>query len=253
MRISHGLRVRVRQSQVEPSYPHACYNRYMTQPLSAAIKKILTPAEACIFDRLNTPESIQTYLDALPLNFEDHADTYYSPRLVLQHRTAHCFEGALLAAAALAYHGKRPLLMDFQTIDTDTDHVVALFQHQGLWGALSKTNHSVLRYRDAVYRTPRELAMSYFHEYFDRTGHKSLRAYSVPFTLSRFAPERWITSTERLGWLAEALDKTRHYPTVSHNILASLPKASHITRDASQIIEWRAQGVRAFRGETDRS
>lgn len=225
----------------------------MTPPLSTRIKKLLTPAERRLFASLRRPEDIQRYLDRLPLNFEDAGDTYYSPRLVLRHKTAHCFEGALLAAAILGSHGEPALLMDFQTLESDTDHVVALFKRRGLWGALSKTNHSVLRYRDPVYRTPRELAMSYFHEYFDAHGTKSLRAYSAPFNLARFDTARWLVSAEKLDWLATALDQSRHYPSVSHNILASLTKVSPVIHEASRTIEWKAQGVRARLGEKDAS
>ena len=97
------------------------------------------------------------------INFEHGGETNHSPIVVLKKRKAHCFEGAVFAAAVLAYHGSKPLLMDFATAYDDEDHTVALFRKNGLWGAISKTNHAVLRYRDPVYRTPRELAMSYFH------------------------------------------------------------------------------------------
>lgn len=228
------------------------YNACMSS-LSARVHSLLTSAECRVFDRLDSPERLQAFLDDLPLNFEDSGDTYYSPRRVLALNTAHCLEGALFAAAVLAYHGERPLLMDFQTLESDTDHVVALFRRRGLWGAISKTNHSVLRYRDPVYRTPRELAMSYFHEYFDKRGTKSLVAYSAPFDLSRFNPERWLTSDKKLDWLVEKLDFSRHYPAVSQNILASLGPVSAITHEASRTIEWRAQGVHARQGEKDGS
>lgn len=221
--------------------------------ISSRISALLDKSERQIFDDLDTPEAIQDHLDSLSINFEDGGETYYSPRLVMRHKTAHCFEGALFAAAVLAYHGARPLLMDFQTAPDDTDHVIALFRRGGGWGAISKTNHAVLRYRDPVYTSPRELAMSYFHEYFTPDGQKSLCAYSAPFDVSRFALSRWLTAEEDLHWLAGELDHSHHFSTVSHNILSTLRTARPIEIDASFHIEWSAQSVRAPRGTRDSS
>ncbi len=115
-------------------------------------------------------------------------------------KKAYCFEGAVLAAAALAYHGRPPLLLDLQTTNDDQDHVLALFKEDGLWGAISKTNNPVLRWRDPVYRSVRELAMSYFHEYFlYKSGEKTLRAYSKAFDLSRFDPKEWVVARREPG------------------------------------------------------
>src|SRR3989344_4997493 len=129
----------------------------MALPYKVRIDRLLTPHERSVFKKLASPQRIQDFLDSLPINFELHGETYMSPRRVLTAGEAHCFEGALLAAAALAYHGRRPLLMDIQTSRTDDDHVVALFREFGYWGAISKTNHAILRYRDPVYRSVREL------------------------------------------------------------------------------------------------
>lgn len=221
--------------------------------ISSRISALLVPDELSIFEQLRSPEMIQDYLDSLSINFEDGGETYYSVRRVLAQQSAHCLEGAILAAAILAYRGKKPLLMDFQTLDDDQDHVVALFRHKGLWGAISKTNHAVLRYRDPVYRTPRELAMSYFHEYFTKDGAKTLAAFSAPFDLSRFSLERWLTADDDLHWLAGELDHTRHFKTVSLSLLRSLRKAQPVEVDASYHVEWKSQGVRARRGEREAS
>ena len=144
----------------------------------SALRALLTPSERRVFARLNTPQKIQDYLDRIPINFELDGDTHMSPRRVLKERKAHCTEGALFAAACLAYHGKPVFLMDLRALPADQDHVVALFRDGKLWGAISKTNHPVLRWRDAIYRSPRELAMSYAHEYYLRNGRMSLLAYS---------------------------------------------------------------------------
>jgi len=166
-------------------------------------------------------------------------ETYMSPRRVLKTKTAHCFEGALLAAAALAYHGQKPLLMDFQTVPADEDHVITLFRQNGLWGALSKTNHALLRYRDPVYASPRELAMSYFHEYLEWNGNKSLRFYSASFDLTRFAPEKWVTAEKDLHWLVDVLDSSRHFPAVSKKNIRGLRKASAVELKAMTVVEWK--------------
>ena len=203
------------------------------------IRELLTSQEIRIFDRLRTPQKIQDYLDDLKVNFEVSGETYMSARRVLKAKMAHCFEGALLAAAALAYHGQKPLLLDFQTVLAEDDHVIALFQQNGRWGSLSKTNHSVLRYRDPVYESPRELAMSHFHEYFLSTGKKSMRAFSKPFDLSKYPPKRWVTAGGDLDWLAEALDTSKHFPIAPKENLRLLRNASKIERTAAELQERR--------------
>jgi hypothetical protein len=202
-------------------------------------KNLLMPAERKIFQKLNSPSKIQDFLDTLPINFELGGETYMSPRRMLVARTAHCFEGALLAAAALAYHGKKPLLMDLRTIPEDEDHVVTLFKEGDYWGAISKTNHPVLRYRDAVYKNPRELAMSYFHEYvMDKNAKKTLREYSKPFDLSHYELSQWLTASEELQWLVDDLDDSPHYPIASKIALRKQRPASKHEIKAMRIIEW---------------
>src|SRR3989338_8423156 len=203
------------------------------------LKSVLAPKERRLFDKLSTPQKIQDYLDTLPINFERKSETYMSPSRVVRAKTAHCFEGALFAAAVLAYHGQKPLLLDFRTIPSDEDHVVALFKQYSYWGAISKTNHAILRYREPVYESVRELAMSYFHEYLMWDGRKSLRAYSKPFDLSKYAPERWITADEELFWLVEKLDEGRHFPIVPKKNLRLLRRAYPIELQAMKLIEWK--------------
>lgn len=202
------------------------------------LARVLTPKEAKLFKKLNTPQKIQGYLDTLPINFETKGETYMSPRRMVAAKTAHCFEGALFAAAVLAYHGQEPLLLDIRTIPKDEDHVVTLFKQEGRWGALSKTNHAILRYRDPVYESPRELAMSYFHEYLMNDGKKSMRAYSAPYDLSKFAPEKWVTEEEDLIWLVNALDDSRHFPIAPKKNIRLLRTASKVELRALQTTEW---------------
>lgn len=207
------------------------------------LKDALSPTERKIFSKLNSPKKIQDYLDTLPINFEIGKETYMSPRRVIQNQTAHCFEGALFACAALAYHGRKPLLLDLVTIDRDEDHVVALFAENGLWGAISKTNHPILRYRDPVYKSARELAMSYFHEYIMDDGTKSLRRFSAAFDLSRYSPLKWVTAEEELDWLVEALNVYKHLSVAPPSAIRKLRKASKLEVKAINNTEWPAPKV----------
>ena len=206
---------------------------------SERIRQILTPPERTLLKKLINPQKIQDYLDTLPINFEMHGETCMSPRVALRAKKTHCIEGALIAAAALAYHGQKPLLMDFQTLPDDEDHVVTLFKQNGFWGAISKTNHAIVRWRDPIYKTPRELALSYFHEYLMWDGRKSLRGYSKPFDLRKFAPERWITSEKSLVWLADLLDESKHFPIIPKKNQSNLRNASATEIRAMRIVEWK--------------
>jgi len=170
----------------------------------------LTAGEGRILGALKTPQRIQEFVVGLHANFERDGDTLRSVRGVLHHREAHCLEAAFVAACALWLQGEPPLLMDLTAAKGDADHVVTLFRRNGCWGAISKSNHAWLRWRDPVYRDLRELAMSYFHEYFNN-GRKTLRTYSVAFDLRRFAPETWITDEENCWDVGAALDDARHY------------------------------------------
>lgn len=206
----------------------------------------LSADELAILKQLSTPQKIQDYLDALPQNFEKNGETYLSPRRVLREQKAHCIEGALLAAVALWLQGERPLLLDLKTFDigVDPDHVVALYKKNGYWGAISKTNHAVLRYRDPIYKTVRELALSYFHEYFLVTnGQKTLRSYSRPVSLKRFGT-KWITSEEDLTLIAEALDTAQHFSLIPIGHERHLRPASPVERKASSIPEWGKENLR---------
>ncbi|HLC66532.1 MAG TPA: hypothetical protein VJK52_02735 [Candidatus Nanoarchaeia archaeon] len=201
----------------------------------------LTNAELRIFQRLRTPQRIQDFLDDLKINFEESGDTCWSPRKVLQERKAHCMEGEMLAAAALRLHGYRPLVIDLRATADDFDHVVAVFQQHGHWGALSKTNHAVLRYREPVYRNIRELAMSYFHEYFDDNGKKNLREYSRPIDLSRFDRISWMTTGADVWEIPEYLDCAKHFTILNHRQHAMLRRAHPIEIKAGKLVEWKGK------------
>ncbi len=173
----------------------------------------LTREETEVFRKLSTPEKIQDFLTSIPINFEPQGDTCYSGRLALQMNRCHCIEAAFIAAGALLLHGEKALLLDFQA-HGDDDHVLALFKNGKHWGAISKSNSIWLRWRDPVYASPRELAMSYFHEYVNET-HKTLRRISKPFDIGKYDPDYWLTSQENCWSMAQEIDASPHVDLIS--------------------------------------
>jgi hypothetical protein len=202
----------------------------------------LTPAEFALLRRLDTPRKIQAYLHDLRQNFEPDGDTCRSVREVLRTGRAHCIEGAMLAAAALWVHGEPPLLLDMRA-EQDFDHVVTLFRRNGRWGAISKTNGIGLRWRDPVYRSLRELAMSYFHEYTNRRSHKTLREYSVPYDLRRLPAGVWASGTKNCWEVAEKLDELRHFKLVNGHHLRTVVRRDPFERRVSVLLQYRKPRV----------
>ncbi len=194
-----------------------------------------TKKETALLKSLDTPAKTQDFLNTIRFNFEEKGETVKSPIRTLRERKGHCLEGALLGAYILSLHGFPPLLLHLKTAKNDFDHVVAPFKTRGRWGALSKTNHSVLRYRDPVYKNIRELAMSYFHEYFTDDGKKNLRQYSRPLNLESFGKD-WIYSEKDLWNIDRKLDKIRHYAALPTKI--ELRSADPIERLAGKIQEY---------------
>ena len=194
-----------------------------------------TSEETELFKRLNTPARIQDYINSLPFNFEEKGETCMSPREVLKAKKAHCMEGALLAGAILEFHGHKPIVLDLRSVKKpfDYDHVLALFKVEGFFGSISKTNHAVLRYREPVYKSVRELVMSFFHEYFSEDGRKTLREYSNPLHLSRFNRIAWRTSEDDLFEIPDFLDQMKHHKILSHKQIKGLRKLDLIEIKAS--------------------
>ncbi len=211
------------------------------------LRALLSPGERRVFQKLSTPQKIQDLLDHFPANvLTSREHTMRSPRMVLKKKKAHCVEGAMLAAAALAYHGRPPLLMYLESSNDDYDHVVALFKEDGRWGAISKTNYPVLRWRDPVYKNFHELAMSFFHEYVLDNGKKTMRAYSAPFNVRSYDPASWITAQGNVDWLPEALGATRHFPVAPPKRMRALRRASPIETSSTAVREWTKKGKRLF-------
>jgi hypothetical protein len=192
-----------------------------------------------ILRKLKTPKKIQDFLDRFRLNFEKEGETVLSPMLVMKKKVCHCVEGATLAALALRLNGFEPLLMDLTATEDDFDHVVAVFQIEGKWGAISKTNHAVLRYREPIYNSIRELAMSYFHEYFDNKGRKNLRSYSLPVNLKRFDKKGWMTTLEEIDYVPEYLADVKHYPILTRSQIGRLRRADKVEIETGKIVEWK--------------
>jgi hypothetical protein len=190
-----------------------------------------------ILRKLDRPRKVQDFLNRIPVNKERGRETCTSPLVTLRRNKAHCMEGALLAALALWLHGHRPLILDLKTTDTDVDHLVALFRVDGYWGGITKTNHAVLRYREPIYRDVREVAASYFHEYFMNDGAKTLRQYSEPFDLRKWKGN-WTTDEDDLWDLEKAIDRSPHHQLISRRQVAGLRKADRIEIQAGRLTEW---------------
>lgn len=196
-----------------------------------------TPHELRALRALGSPGGIQRALDAMPYHL---ASTAWSPRRVLAERTAHCLEGAIFGAAALRALGFPPLLLDLEAIQ-DTDHVLAVWRERGGWGAIAKSNFSGLRFRAPVYRTLRELVMSYFDGYVNLRGERTLRAYSRPVSLARFDRTHpgWETTDADLWFVAE------HLVTVVHSRLLTRPMERRLDRVDRRSLDAGLVGFRA--------
>jgi hypothetical protein len=167
-----------------------------------------TPREAAFLRRLSPPWRIQRFLDSIA--YDVPGAGCRSPRRVLRERMAQCMDGALFAAAALRMQGRRPLIVDLESV-YDTDHVLAVFREDGGWGAIARSNFAGLRYREPIHPTIRDLARSYVEAYFNLRRQKTLRRYSRLVDLSRFDRRGWMTAEEDLWYVPEFLVGVRHY------------------------------------------
>jgi hypothetical protein len=190
-----------------------------------------TKEEISFLKKLSDPDKIQGFLDSIDYNPNPECR---SPRWVIKKRSAHCFEGALFAAAALNFLGYKPLLVDMKAFNDD-DHVIAVFKADGHWGSVAKSNFTTLRYREPVYRTLRELIMSYFDFYFNIYGDKSLRAYSLPLDLTVYENRKWATTDEDLEYIGDKLEQLRHFDVVTKKMIKNLKPASEIMMKAGMM------------------
>ncbi len=171
------------------------------------LEESLSVGNKTIFESLKTPIQIQAFLDSIPYSPED---ANRSPRRVLEDRQAHCLDGGLFAVAALRRLGFRPVILDMlPPPGRDDDHVLAIFQQNNRWGAIAKSNYVGLRFREAVYRSKRELVMSYFEAFFNSLGEKTLRGYTVPFDLSKLDHLNWETDDNAADDIEQRLKQLR--------------------------------------------
>lgn len=177
---------------------------------------------------LKDPHGIQKLLDAMPYHL---ADTAWSPRRVLAENTSHCLEGAIFAAAALRANGFPPLIVDLEA-EHDTDHVIAVYRVDGLWGAVAKSNYTGCRYREPVYRSLRELALSYFNIYFNLRRERTLRRFSQPVNLARFDPLAWMTTDKPIWFIVYHLLDIPHTPLFPDRVAKRLHRIDERTYQA---------------------
>ena len=182
-------------------------------------KQQLSQSERQYFETLTTPTRIQAFLDEIPYSTEH---VYRCPVRVIRERFAHCFDGALFAAAALRQMGCAPIILEMVPNGRDDDHLLALYKRNGHWGAVAKSNFVGLRFREPVYRNLRELMMSYFEQFYNVEREKTLRSYSLPLNLKVFDKWNWMTSDESLEKIAQKLNRIRKIPVLTQPMISNL-------------------------------
>lgn len=203
----------------------------MSARIARGLKLGLTQSQAKALGALRTPEAIQSFVSHIPMNFEPGGGTALSVTEVLKQNRAHCIEAAMVAACAFWMNGEPPLLMDMGSDWGDDDHVVALFRRRGHWGCVSKSNGPWLRYRDPIYRSLRELALSFMHEY-SKKRRKTLRTYSVAVDLRRMDPRLWVTNPRFCEEVVDLLTVARHYRLMPRGVRLRLRDRVEMAADA---------------------
>lgn len=198
-------------------------------PFTSDLKQVLTESERRFISTLTAPAKIQAFLDELPYSTED---IYRCPLRVLREKIAHCFDGALFAAATLRRLGYPPLIMEILPNDRDDDHLLAPYQRKGHWGAVAKSNFVGLRFREPIYRTLRELVMSYFEQFYNVEREKTLRSYTVPVNLQAFDKWDWMTKDDFLERIAQRLDRARRVPVLTNSMIFHLSKVDERSYEA---------------------
>jgi hypothetical protein len=192
----------------------------------------LSPREAAFLRRLTPPWRIQRFLDSI--DYDVRGEGCRSPRRVLRERRVQCMDGALFGAAALRMQGYPALIVDLEAVQ-DSDHVLAVYRRHGLWGAVARSNYSGLRFREPVFRTIRDLALSYVDSYFNLRREKTLRRYSDPVNLARFDARGWMTSEDDLWYVPEHLVEVRHHRLLPPAVERGLAPVDRRTFDAGLV------------------
>jgi hypothetical protein len=201
-------------------------------PSTDSFNKALSTQEQQILSTLETPEKIQAFLDMIPYSTET---IYRCPLQVLRDRLAHCFDGALFAAAALSRIGYPPLILDMIPDDRDDDHILALYKKDGHWGAIAKSNFAGLRSREPIFRNLRELVLSYFEQYYNVEGEKTLRGYTIPLNLKTFDKLNWMTSDVTMEAIAQRLDEISRFFLLTPKMIAGLSRVDERSLKAGLI------------------
>ena len=188
-------------------------------PIIDSFNQALTNSERRVLAQMDTPTKIQAFLDGLPYSIEKN---YRRPLRVLRERKAHCFDGALFGAVALRRLGNPPLILNMIANHEDDDHLLALYKRDGHWGAVAKSNFVGLRFREPTYRTLRELVMSYFEQYYNIEGKKTLRGYTVPLQLKAFDKFNWMTNDPPIKKIGDRLDQIRKVRILTRRMIAGL-------------------------------
>jgi hypothetical protein len=201
----------------------------ITMHIDSYLEKSLSKTEYEQVTLLISPVKIQAYLDETPYSSDDF---YRCPRRVIQDRKAHCFDGALFAAAMLVRIGFPPLILELLPNTRDDDHLLAVYRRYGHWGAVAKSNFVGLRYREPIYKSIRELVMSYFEQYYNTAREKTLRGYTIPMNLKGFNSLNWMIKDEPLDLIANRLDEIRRFTILSKRMeknLAFIDERSYST------------------------
>jgi hypothetical protein len=193
-----------------------------------------SPRECKILSKLNTPKKIQDFVDRIDYNLEKKGETLMSPQSILKENKAHCFEGALFAAAALRFHNYPPLIVDIVSSTEDDDHVIAVFKQKGFWGSIAKSKYTGLTFREPIHRNIRELVLTYFEGYFIK-NIKTLRGYSKPVNLSRFDKLNWMTSEKDVFFIEDYLEKIKHKKLLTRTMIKNLRKVTPLMKEAGEI------------------
>jgi hypothetical protein len=189
----------------------------MKQTMS--IDSSLNDKDLRIISALDSPVRIQAFLDSISYSSEP---VYRCPLQVIQDRLAHCFDGAVFAAAVLRRIGFPPLIVDMIPDGRDDDHVLALFKQDGHWGAIAKSNFAGLRYREPIFRNIRELVLSYFEQYYNVEREKTLRGYTLPLNLKTFDRFDWMTNEKTMERIAQRLDEIKRFSILTKKMIANL-------------------------------
>ncbi len=210
-----------------------------------------SPKELRTLFSLDSPKKIQRYLHKIGYNLEESGETCSSPRRVLREKEANCIEAAIFAAAALRLHGYPPLIVDLTSV-RDDDHVIAVFNRFGHWGSIAKSKYTGLRYREPIYRTIRDLVLSYFEDYFNFRGEKTLRGYSRAVNLSRFDKVKWMTTEENLFCISDYLNDIPHSALITRGMANNLSTVTSISKEAGELWMMRTGILRKLRPKRGR-